>query len=166
MNITLYQISADLRAMLDNAFDPETGEALPAFTEQRALFGSKASAVAAYVLNVEADAQQCKAAIERIAAMKATLERKASHLRAYLLDNMATSGVTELKATDGSFVVKRYPERDKSVDVFDPEQLPDDYMREIPAKHEPDKRLIAGALDDGFDVPGARYVYKDRLTIK
>ena len=56
--------------------------------------------------------------------------------------------------------------RDKSIDVYDADQLPDDYMREIPARYEPDKAAIRSAMDDGFDVPGARIVARDRLTIK
>lgn len=32
--------------------------------------------------------------------------------------------------------------------------------------YAPDKKLIKKALDDGFDVPGARIVKKDRLEIK
>jgi hypothetical protein len=52
------------------------------------------------------------------------------------------------------------------VDIFDEKQLPQDYLREIPAKYEPDKKLIKKAMDDGFEVPGARIVAKDRLEIR
>jgi hypothetical protein len=56
--------------------------------------------------------------------------------------------------------------RDKAVDVFDETQLPDDYMTEVPASYVPNKKAIRSAMDDGFDVPGARLVARDRLTIK
>ncbi len=42
----------------------------------RALWGSKASAVTAYILNTEADAAQCKAAIERIKGTTCECGRK------------------------------------------------------------------------------------------
>jgi hypothetical protein len=34
----LYELSNELRLSLDEAFDPETGEALPAFEQARALW--------------------------------------------------------------------------------------------------------------------------------
>lgn len=164
---SLYQITHELRQALDNAFDPETGEALPAFEEQRALWGSKASAVTAYMLNIESEVEQYKKAVERIKTqLLAPAEAKAKRLRAYLAENMAASGITEIRAIDGSFVAKLYPGRDESVDVFDEQQLPQDYLREVPAKYEPDKTLIKRALHDGFEVPGARIVKRDRLTVK
>lgn len=164
---SLYQLSTELRDMLDGAFDPETGEALACFEEHRALWGSKATGVAAYVLNIESDAAQAKAAIERIKThMLEPAQRKADRLRDYLRENMAASGITEIKAVDGSFVAKLYPGRDESVEIFDAAQLPQDYLREIPAKYEPDKTLIKRSIADGFEVPGARLVKKDRLTIK
>jgi hypothetical protein len=48
----------------------------------------------------------------------------------------------------------------KSVDVYDPSALPDDFMRHKPAPPpEPDKPKIAEALRDGKTVPGARWQY-------
>jgi len=38
-------------------------------------------------------------------------------------------------------------------------------MRET-VKVEPDKTLIKKAIKDGFDVPGAKLVQKDRLVLK
>ncbi len=166
MNISLYQISQDLLQALDSAFDPETGELLPAFEEQRALFNGKAGQVAAYILSVEAEAEKAKVAVQRIKKLADAASKRAEALRRYLTENMGATGVREIKADDGSFKATLYPARDEAVEVFDPEQLPQDYLREIPAKYEPDKALIKKALKDGFDVPGARIVAKDRLTIR
>ena len=47
----LYELSADLAAELDDAFDPETGEALPVFEEKRGMWANKARSVVAYMLN-------------------------------------------------------------------------------------------------------------------
>ncbi len=44
--------------------------------------------------------------------------------------------------------------------------MPADYLREVPAKYEPDKALIKKAIKDGFDVAGAKLVKRDRLTVK
>ena len=162
---TLYQLSADLRSMLDNAFDPETGEALPAFEECRALIGNKAGQVAAYILNVEADALAAKAAVDRIKALQASYERKAQHLRDYLASNMAVAGITEIKAEDRSFVVKLYPERDESVELDESATFPPELCAD-PKPPAPSKTKIKAAILAGQPVAGARIVRRDRLTIK
>ena len=162
---SLYQLTVDFREMLESAFDPETGEALPAFEECRALIGNKASQVAAYILNIESDAAQAKQAIARIKALQETNERKAQHLREYLAANMAASGITEIKAEDRSFVVKLYPGRDESVEIDDGAEFPASLCNP-PKPPAPSKTLIKAAILAGEPVAGARIVRRDRLTIK
>lgn len=162
---TLYQLSTDLRAMLDSAFDPETGEALPAFEECRTLIGNKAGQVAAYILNVEADAAAAEAAIKRISALAKSYERKAEHLREYLAQNMAVAGITEIKAEDRSFVVKLYPGRDESVEIDEGVTFPPELCNE-PKPPAPSKTKIKAAILAGEAIAGARLVRRDRLTIK
>ena len=103
---SLYELATSFREQLDELFDPETGEALPAFDEFRVMLGNKANAVAAYVLNCESDAAQAKDAIKRIKTLQTAYERKAEKLREYLAENMKVAGITEIKADDRSFVVK------------------------------------------------------------
>jgi hypothetical protein len=163
MNLSLYTITQDLRELLDSAFDPETGEALPAFEEKRALWGSKANGVAAYILNTEADAAQCKAAIERIKALQVATERKAERLRQYLTENMAASGITEIKGE--GFLCKLFKDRDESVEldegaIFSPELCND------PKPPSPSKTKIKAAILAGQPVAGAQIVRRDRLQIK
>jgi hypothetical protein len=79
---------------------------------------------------------------------------------------MAATGVLSIKSDDGTFSAVLSPGRDESVEVFDAAQLPADYMRVVPASEAPDKKLIAKAINDGYEVPGARLVRKDRLAIK
>lgn len=162
---SLYQLSTDLRSMLDQAFDPETGEALPAFEECRALIGNKIGQVAAYILNVEADAAAAEAAIKRIKALAEAYDRKAEHLREYLAQNMATAGITEIKADDRSFIVKLYPERDESVELDDGVTFPAELCAD-PKPPMPSKTKIKTAILAGQPVAGARIVRRDRLTIK
>jgi hypothetical protein len=161
----LYQLTSDFRSMLDSAFDPETGEALPAFEEQRALIGNKINQVAAYILNVESDAAQAKIAVDRIKALQAANERKAEHLRSYLADNMKASGITEIKADDRSFVVKLYIDRDESVEIEDGATFPPELCAD-PKPPLPSKTKIKAAILAGEPVAGARIVRRDRLQIK
>lgn len=162
---SLYQIAKDFSEQLDDLFDPETGEALPAFEEFRVMLGNKANAVAAYVLNCESDAAQAKDAIKRIKALQTAYERKAEKLRAYLADNMKTVGIHEIKASDGSFVVKLYVDRDESVVIEDGAKFAPELCND-PKPPEPSKTKIKNAILAGEPVAGAYIVRKDRLTIK
>lgn len=162
---SLYQLAHDFREQLDSLFDPETGEALPAFDEFRVMLGNKANQVAAYVLNCESDAAQAKEAIKRIKALQMAYERKADRLREYLAENMKTAGIHEIKANDGSFVVKLYPERDESVEIEEGASFPAELCND-PKPPEPSKTKIKNAILAGQPVAGARIIRKDRLTIK
>ena len=162
---SLYALADQFRNMLDSAFDPETGEALPAFEEQRALIGNKIGQVAAYILNTELDAAAAKTAVERIKALQAAQERKAQHLRDYLANNMLATGITEIKAEDRSFVVKLYPGRDESIELDEGIEWPASLCND-PKPPAPSKTKIKAAILAGEAVAGARIVRKDRLTIR
>ena len=165
MKITLSRLADELEASLDQ-IDPETGELSEEYGHLRELVETKAAAVAAYALNSDAQADAMEARAKELAAGAKSIRKRGEWLRRYLLENMQLAGITEIKATDGSLRIKRYPERDSSVDVFQPELVPADYMREIPARTEPDKTLIGRAIKDGFEVAGCRVVKRDRLEVK
>jgi len=126
----------------------------------------KVRAVSAVILNLQAEADMVKGTADRIAKRAKALQSRADALHDYLLINMQRTGITEIKALDGTFKAKLYPERDVSVVIDDLDKLPADYLREIPARYEPDKALIKKALNDGHDVQGAHLVKNDRLEIK
>ena len=146
--------------------DPETGEMPEGFEQARALVATKAQACAAFVLDNDAQAdmveQHAKALMERVK----TARKRSAWLRECLQTHMSACGITEITSDDGTFKATLSIGRDESVEVFDAAQIPQDYMREIPAKYEPDKVLIKQALKDNFDVPGAKLVKRDRLTLK
>ena len=165
MKQTLYEISSDLEQMLDSAFDENTGEALPMFLEQRALFMDKSQHVAAYMLNLEAGAKALAEAESRIAIRRKQAENRAAWLRSYLCENMARLGVTKIEAADLSFQVIRWPERDESVEIEEGAIFPPELCNE-PKPPVPSKTKIKAAILAGLPIVGARIVKKDRLTIK
>jgi len=126
----------------------------------------KVRAVSAVILNLQAEADMVKGTADRIAKRAKALQSRADALHDYLLINMQRTGITEIKALDGTFKAKLYRERDASVVIDSENLIPADYMREIPAQYEPDKILIKKAISDGYQVPGAHIVKKDRLEIK
>lgn len=164
-SITLHAATEQVREVLEQ-IDPESGEMPEGFGQARAIVAAKSVAVAAFVLETEKQAAYLKVYAKELTDRAKTAERRAEWLRTYLREHMASAGIAKVKDERGLFEATLAIGRDKSVEVFDAEQLPADYLREIPAKYEPDKTLIRAAIDKGFDVPGARLVSKDRLTIK
>lgn len=161
---SLYQLSHEFRNQLDDLFD-EDGVAKPEFESYRIQLGSKITQVAAYVLNTELEAEQAKNAIKRIKALQTSRENKAKRLREYLADNMKISGITEIKADDGSFEVKLYVGRDESVEIDERATFPPELCND-PKPPEPSKTKIKNAILAGEAIGGAQIVRKDRLTIK
>lgn len=165
MNLTLYEIASDFAAILDNAFDPETGEALPIFQEKRALFASKSSAVGAYILNAEATLETMTSHIKAVQAKVKTQQAKIEWLRNYLASNMELAGITEIKANDGTFAIKYYPDRDESVEIEEGAAFPPELCND-PKPPTPSKTKIKEAILAGEPVKGAAIVRKPRLVIK
>lgn len=165
MQITLHAAADAVRQLLDQ-IDPETGELPEGFEQARAIVATKAQAVAAYLLEDEKQTDMVEAYAKDLMARVKTARKRSEWLRGYLGSHMAACSITEIKDERGIFTARLEAGRDEAVEVFDQGQVPMNYLREIPAKTEPDKTLIKKAIKDGFDVPGAKLVKRDRLTIK
>lgn len=159
----LYEISAAFQAAIESAVDPETGELrdIDALREQ---LGDKLEAVAAYVLNTEAEIVAQKSVIDRIERAMRANASKAQRMREYMAHHMAATGVTSIKAGDGSFSVKLEKGRDSSVVVNDVSALPPEFLKH-PAPTA-DKARIRQELAAGRAVSGATLMFNDRLTIR
>jgi hypothetical protein len=78
---------------------------------------------------------------------------------------MKVSGITEIKADDGSFEVKLYVGRDESVEIDEGATFPPELCND-PKPPEPSKTKIKNAILAGEAIGGAQIIRKDRLTIK
>jgi hypothetical protein len=165
MQVTLYTAAASVRELLEQV-DPETGELPEGLEQARAIVATKAQACAAFILENDAQADMVEAHAKTLLARVKTARKRSEWLREYLRSHMDACGILSIQSDDGTFTAKLEKERDESVEIFDEKQLPADYMREVPARYEPDKPLIKRAIKDKYEVPGARLVKKDRLTIK
>lgn len=165
MDITLHAAADAVRQLLDQ-IDPESGELPEGFEQARAIVATKATSVAAYVLENERQADMVESYAKDLMARVKTARKRSEWLKQYLQSHMTACGVLRIKDERGLFNALLEPGRDEAIEIFDEKQLPQDYLREIPAKYEPDKTLIKLAIKDGFEVPGAKLVKRDRLTIK
>jgi Siphovirus Gp157 len=165
MQITLHKAADDVRALLDQ-IDPETGEMPEGFDQARAIVATKATAVAAYLIESEKQANAVDEYVKELQGRAKTARKRLEWLREYLRSHMAACGILELKDERGIFKATLHPERDEAIEIFDEAQIPFNYMVEIPATSKPDKALMKRAMHDGFEIPGAKLVKRDRLTIK
>ena len=114
----------------------------------------KAQNVAAYVLNLEAEIEAVKAVAKRISERAEILENRAKSLRNYLYVNMKRSGISEIKANDGSFTAK-IRMNPPAVEIVPDVILPTEFIRLIPARTEPDKaKLKASSATIAVQVNG------------
>lgn len=124
---------------------------------------SKAINTAMFVRNLEASAAAIKEAEAAMSARRKAIENRAASVRQYLLDNMTRTGITKIECPFFKIAVRTNPE---SVVIDDESTIPADYLREIPARYEPDKSAMKAAMQDGFAIPGARLARTQRLEIK
>lgn len=165
MQITLHKAADDVRALLDQ-IDPETGEMPEGFDQARSIVATKATAVAAYLIEAEKQADAADEYVKELAQRISSARKRSEWLRGYLHSHMAACGVLEIKDERGIFKATLQVGRDEAVEIFDEAQVPFQYMVEVPATQKPDKKLMAKAMKDGYEIPGAKLVKRDRLTIR
>ena len=163
MNISLYTAADDLAPLLDQIDDD--GVISDNLAKALAVFEGKGVSVGAYILNCEAQAQMILDASKKMADRAKPLLNRSVRLKQYLQDNMKLTGINKIESLE--FSIKLEIDRDESVDVFDINQIPSFFIREPkPVELSAEKALIKKSIKDGIEVPGARIIYKDRLTIK
>lgn len=166
MNVSLYKAAADVREMFDQ-MDPETGELPEGFEPAREIVIRKSAAVAAYILEADKQADMVEAHGKTFIDLAKKQRARNDRLRDYLKTHMSLAGVMQIEDDFGMFKAKLLKDRDEAVEVFDAAQVPFNYMTyPKPPAPAPDKALIKKAIKDGFEVPGARLIKRDRLEIK
>jgi Siphovirus Gp157 len=124
---------------------------------------AKAANVAMFVRNLEATALQIAEAERQMAARRKAMERRADGVRRYLLGCLQSAGVSKIECPQFRISVRDNP---AAVDVFDPVQVPAEYLRApAPPPPGPDKAAIKAALLAGADVPGCRLTRGQRLEV-
>jgi predicted small secreted protein len=163
MDITLFHGTREFTAELN--VDQDTGEILSEFPldilVQRNPIGT-----AAFILNTIATADMIDVHIKTMQAKKKALTNNAERAKEALKQVMQITGVFRVESLDKTFKAILHKERDKSVEIFNEDMIPSDYMQEIPATYTPDKILIMKSMKEGFEIPGVRIIAKDRLEVK
>jgi hypothetical protein len=166
MSLSLYVLTSEYRAAADQLANLDLPDEVVRDTLE-SISGdleAKAVNVASVVRNLEATAQQIKDAEATMAARRKAIEKRADSVRQYLLDNMLTAGISKIECPYFNLAVRENP---PSVVIDEPALIPASYMTDpAPPPPAPDKKLIAQAIKDGFEVPGAHLARGKRLDIK
>lgn len=123
----------------------------------------KAINVAAYIRNLESDAQQIKEAAAAMSARFKVKQNKADKLRDYLLGIMASQGIKEIPSTEFDLKLKKTPP--SVVVACEVDALPDEFKR-VTVNTAPDKTALKKAIQGGAEVKGVSLVSGQKLDIK
>jgi hypothetical protein len=164
--LKLYELTAQHRE-LEKLLD---GDEVPAEVVRdtlEALEGditAKSTSVAHVILNLEAFADQIKAAADAMTERAARVRRRAESVRAYLLLNMQATGIRKIEAPQFTIAVQNNP---ASVEIDELAVVPPQYMvTPPPPPPKPDKKALVAALKAGETIPGVWLRQGEHLRIK
>lgn len=161
----LYEIAAQYRALAEKLHDTDLDDQTIEDTleAESGDLVEKLTNIGFVVRNIEAEIDAMRQAEESIAKRRKAKENRIARLKAYALANMLATGKTKIESPWFVLSVRNNPE---SVVIDAEGQIPDDYLREIPARYEVDKALVRKAIQDGFHVPGCHLTRTQSLSIK
>lgn len=162
MSMTLYEMSQtakQLYALLDAG---EIDEAILNDTLESIGASEKLQDYVHVLKTFEAEVTMIDAEMARLKENKRILESRIDFLKGKVIDFMQATN--QKSANAGTF--KLVMRENKSCEIEDEALIPLTYMREIPAKLEPDKREILKPLKDGEKVAGASLKTSYSVTVK
>ena len=114
------------------------------------------------IKHIESEIDIIDAEIDRLTKLKQVRSNAIDRLKASLKGAMQLYGVSEIKSP----TLKINFRKSESVLITDQSALTKEYLREIPAKYEPDKAKIKEAIKSGEPVIGAELVTNQSIQIK
>lgn len=161
----LYEIAAQYRALAEKLHDTDLDDQTIEDTleAESGDLVEKLTNIGFVVRNIESEIEAMKQAEDSIAKRRKAKENRIARLKAYALANMIATGKTKIESPWFVLSVRNNPE---SVVIDAESQIPEDYLREIPARYEVDKALVRKAIQDGFPVPGCHLTRTQSLSIK
>ena len=110
----------------------------------------------------EAEIAMYDAEIKRLTENKRLLQNRIEYMKSKMIEFMQATG--QKTANAGTF--KLTMRENKSCEVENIDLIPMEYMREIPAKLEPDKKAMLTALKNGEKISGASLKTSYSVTAK
>lgn len=164
--LSLYQIATEYKADIERLADLDLPPEVVADTLE-SMGGEleiKAQNVIGFMRHLESTAAAIKDAERKMADRRKAVENRAKRLKEYVLETMQHHGIQKIESPYFVISIGKNP---PSVDIYDEQQVPNDYLTDPPPPApQPDKKLIAQAIKDGYEVPGCRLVQGEGLRIR
>lgn len=162
MGMTLYEMSNTAKQLYELLEAGEIDEAILADTMESIGASEKLQDYVHVLKSFEAEVSMIDAEMSRLKENKRILESRIDFLKGKVIDFMKAADLKSANA--GTF--KLTMRENKSCEIEDEALIPLTFMREIPAKLEPDKREILKSLKDGEKVAGASLKTSYSVTVK
>ncbi len=115
------------------------------------------------IKKMEAECDFLKSEESRINAKQKSIEKQIERVKERIKYIMETHGLKKLSGRVHTIFLRT----SKSVIIdCDPMELPDNYLRHIPEKFDPDKKAIGDALKEGVTIAGTRLEEKTSVQIR
>lgn len=164
MNITLYQLATEYQkdAEILASLDLDEKTVADTLESMGGELEAKATNVAMFVRNLEAQADAIKQAEASMAARRKAIENRVESVRSYLHTNLMRAGITKVECPYFSMTVKKNP---ASVKITG--NVPAEFMTTPkPPEPAPDKKRIKEFIEAGNNPDWAALEQGTRLEIK
>lgn len=160
--MTLYEMSEAARQLYDLLESGEIDEQTVTDTMESIGASEKLESYVHVQRQLESEIAAFDAEIDRMTERKNSLKKHVERLKAATVDFMRATN--QKKATAGTFTLT--VRENKSCEIVDADSIPREYLREIPAKFEPDKKAMLAALKNGETISGASLKTSYSVTAK
>jgi chemotaxis protein histidine kinase CheA len=163
---SLYDLAERITALMD-AWDAAEadGERAGVEAELRAAVEAevrKVDGIAKYLAHLESQQAFAAAEIKRLQERKARFASRQERLEDYVIAVMRAFDARKLDGAVSTLALRSCP---VSVEVFEPEALPEDF-RNVRPVYTPDKTAIRAALERGEMVAGAKLVTGKQTLVR
>ena len=173
---SLYEISAEIEAILAQHVDPETGEigdeAIALLDGLELARDEKCLHLAAYSKGEKAEAEMVAREIERLQRRQAAHKNRAKRLESYIAEHLPAG----TKLEDGRSAISW--RKSEAVEIGDEQKVVDKWRTTVmvlPAfracveertTYHVSKKAVKAALQAGVDIPTARIVKRQNLQVR
>lgn len=164
--MTLYELTAQYKVLMELAEDPETDPDVLADTMESigGEIEDKADSYATIIKTLRGNAEILDAEIKRLTARKAAMLKNADTMEDRMKDSMIATDKRKFKTARFTYWIQ-LATPSVVMDTDDLRKIPADYL--IQQAPKIDKRGISAALKDGAEMPGIAHLErKETLRIR
>ncbi len=160
---SLYDINSALYEALENMVDEETGEivGLKEVEELREMSAEKITNICRFIMQNRALVEEMDAHVKAVQKRMKTKIKAIEHLENMVIGGLQTLKVKKIDAPD----IRISTRKSSSLEIFDKDQIPKEYTLEV-LTVKPDIAGMKAAIKAGKEIPGARIVENQNLSLK